>query len=242
MHKETVLIFCSDYKLAFFKDFPVKHFLTTNFYGDFSFMNPDEFNQNRSLRNELESDYFIKIRAQHGERVIITASNEHNTYKECDAVVQYGDGSRRALIGNTGDCTMILLASEADNPRLVGLIHSGWKSAKKNIVAAASLEMQNLGARPEKIMAAVWPGICPDCYPAETVFHDSFLPYAKKGKLNLKRMIIDQLTASGIKPKNIFSVSSEKYCSSHSRFNGKYIWSSYKRDGNTERNAIAISS
>lgn len=73
-----------------------------------------------------------------------------------DALVSDRPGVLLAI--GTADCYPLLLADEEAG--VVGAAHAGWKGTLGRIGAATVRAMTALGARPERVRAAVGPGIC----------------------------------------------------------------------------------
>ena len=70
------------------------------------------------------------------------------------------------------DCAPVLLADP--EARVVAAAHAGWKGALGGVVQATVEEMQRLGARPERMRAAVGPCIGPASYEVGLEFLDAF--------------------------------------------------------------------
>ncbi|MFC5848961.1 peptidoglycan editing factor PgeF [Deinococcus petrolearius] len=73
-----------------------------------------------------------------------------------DALVTDTPGVLLAI--GSADCYPLLLADEEAG--VFGAAHAGWKGTLGHIGAAAVRAMTALGARPERVRAAVGPGIC----------------------------------------------------------------------------------
>ena len=88
----------------------------------------------------------------------------------CDGIVTATPG---LALGVTGaDCGMILFADAA--ARVVGAAHAGWKGARDGVVEATVAAMSALGARPERIVAALGPCIVQASYEVGPEFVDAF--------------------------------------------------------------------
>jgi YfiH family protein len=70
------------------------------------------------------------------------------------------------------DCAPILLADRA--APVVAAVHAGWRGALGGVIAAALDLMTDLGARRERIIAAIGPCIGPDSYEVGLDFLDRF--------------------------------------------------------------------
>lgn len=95
----------------------------------------------------------------HGTEVVtVTTSNTHsNTQPLPSADAQVTDRAGVLLGILTADCYPLLL--EDPQAGVIGAAHAGWKGTLKRIAEQTVLAMQQLGARPERIRAAVGPGI-----------------------------------------------------------------------------------
>jgi len=79
---------------------------------------------------------------------------------QADAVVS---ATRGVICGAlSADCAPILLADA--EARVVAAAHAGWKGALTGVAEAAIARMEGLGARRERIVAAVGPCIAPASY------------------------------------------------------------------------------
>jgi YfiH family protein len=88
----------------------------------------------------------------------------------CDALVTATPG---LAIGVTGaDCGMILFAD--GHARVVGAAHAGWKGALNGVVEATVEAMARLGARPQRIQAALGPCIAQGSYEVGPEFVAAF--------------------------------------------------------------------
>lgn len=75
----------------------------------------------------------------------------------------YTDAAGVALGVKTADCVPILLW--APDIKAVAAIHAGWRGTVADIVTVGCSKLCSLGAKPERIVAAIGPAICYDCYP-----------------------------------------------------------------------------
>lgn len=80
----------------------------------------------------------------------------------------------RLLLGVlTADCAPVLLADREAG--VVGAAHAGWRGALGGIVPATVAAMVALGARPERIGAAIGPCIAQASYEVDSNFRSRFL-------------------------------------------------------------------
>lgn len=90
---------------------------------------------------------------------------------QADAVVTNVPGTAVGVL--TADCAPVLLAdSEA---RVVGAAHAGWKGALDGVTDAAIAAMEKLGARRQRIAAAIGPCIAQASYEVDAEFRKRFL-------------------------------------------------------------------
>jgi polyphenol oxidase len=88
----------------------------------------------------------------------------------CDGLVTATPG---LALGVTGaDCGMILFADP--RARVVGATHAGWKGALGGVLEATVEAMTRLGARPERIHAALGPCIAQNSYEVGPEFVAAF--------------------------------------------------------------------
>lgn len=87
-----------------------------------------------------------------------------------DAMVTNRQGLLLGIL--TADCAPVLLADREAG--VVGAAHAGWKGALGGVVSATVAAMTALGARPERIAAAVGPCIAQASYEVDEVFKARF--------------------------------------------------------------------
>jgi YfiH family protein len=89
-----------------------------------------------------------------------------------------GDGLVTALPGlalgiQTADCAPVLFAEP--QARVIGAAHAGWKGALGGVLEAVIAAMEKLGARRDRIAAAIGPSISQADYEVGAEFRDRFL-------------------------------------------------------------------
>lgn len=91
-----------------------------------------------------------------------------------DALVT--DRPGQMLCINTADCLPLLLYdSEAG---VIGAAHCGWRGTVGGIAERTMIEMEKLGARAGRTVAAVGPFICPECFEVGPEVAEQFPPEA----------------------------------------------------------------
>ena len=107
------------------------------------------------------------------------------------------------------DCAPILLADPV--ARVVAAAHAGWKGALGGVIPSTVAQMERLGARRDRILAAVGPCIGPASYEVGLEFLDRFVeadaangrffsPGATpdKRQFDLPAFVLAQLAAAGV--------------------------------------------
>ena len=104
-----------------------------------------------------------------------------------DALVTDRPGLLLGIV--TADCAPILLADKqagvvgVTGPRdaqLVGAAHAGWRGAHDGVIASTVSAMEQLGAVPARICAAIGPCIAQPSYEVDETFRDNFGPEASR--------------------------------------------------------------
>jgi YfiH family protein len=73
----------------------------------------------------------------------------------------------------TADCAPVLFCD--GDARVIGAAHAGWKGALGGILEATVEAMRKLGAKPERITAAIGPAISQDAYEVGAEFVERFV-------------------------------------------------------------------
>ncbi len=97
----------------------------------------------------------------HGTEVVtVTAPWPAGSGTRADAMVTATAGLALGVI--TADCAPVLFVDAAAG--VVGAAHAGWRGAAAGVLEATLAAMQRLGARPERVAAAVGPCIAQASY------------------------------------------------------------------------------
>lgn len=142
---------------------------------------------------------------------VVDASTDPLTLTDIDALVT-ADPS--VAIGvSTADCVPLVLVDPTAG--VAAAVHSGWRGTAGRIASRAVEAMKSLGAEPERILAAMGPSICPDCFEVgpevAAVFSEQF-PGADgiiltgkgaKPHISLPRAIAVSLIEAGVRPGSI---------------------------------------
>jgi polyphenol oxidase len=109
--------------------------------------------------------------AHTAKTLIVTEPWKPGEAPEGDAVVTNVRGLAISVL--TADCAPILLADREAG--VIGAAHAGWKGAKGGILESAIEAMESLGARANRISAAIGPTISQANYEVSPEFEAAFL-------------------------------------------------------------------
>jgi polyphenol oxidase len=125
---------------------------------------PQRVAANRGLamaRLGMPAASLTTARQVHGSTVVTaTAPGEHHAATPADALVSDCAGITLGVL--CADCAPVLLADP--DAGVIGAAHAGWRGALSGVVEATVAAMAGLGARPERIVAAVGPCIAKASY------------------------------------------------------------------------------
>ncbi|WP_374470435.1 peptidoglycan editing factor PgeF [Phenylobacterium sp.] len=126
---------------------------------------------------------------------------------EADAVVSAASGVVCGALA--ADCAPVLMADP--EARVVAAAHAGWKGALTGVVEAAVARMETLGARRDRIRAAVGPCIAPQSYEVGVEFLERFTHFDRaygryfaagaspdKRMFDLPGFVLGRLRAAGV--------------------------------------------
>jgi YfiH family protein len=139
--------------------------------------------------------------------VIVNAAVPYGERPQADALVTDRPGLLLGVV--TADCAPVLLSdSEA---RVIGAAHAGWRGAMAGVTDQAIAAMISLGARVDRIAAAVGPCIARASYEVDQAFaerlladdpdNERFLAEGPGGKprFDLEAYVVARLAAAGIR-------------------------------------------
>jgi len=106
----------------------------------------------------------------HGREVVVALEDWGTDRPKADAMVTNQPGLILGIL--TADCTPVLF--EDAEAGVIGAAHAGWKGALMGVTDATVRAMEALGARRERIRAAVGPTIHQASYEVDLDFRDRF--------------------------------------------------------------------
>lgn len=195
---------------------------------------PDAVARNRALVAAaigIEVAHLRFMSQQHGATVaVVESAPGAGPVLEADALVTRDRGTALAVL--VADCVPVLLAARRAD--VVGAAHAGRRGVTAGVVAATVAAMQQLGARPSRIVAKVGPAICGRCYEVPVELQDQVCTAVPEARtttsagtpgLDLRAAVVAQLTRAGVE-----SIEVESWCTAE-----RPDLYSYRRDGVTGR-------
>lgn len=111
---------------------------------------------------------FVFCDQSHGSHVatVTAADRGRGTQRRADSLVQTDAVVTRdpgtVLVVQVADCVPIILVDP--DAQVLGCVHAGWRGTVAGVTGAAMHAMRSLGARPERMLAAVGPAVAADRY------------------------------------------------------------------------------
>ena len=129
-------------------------------------------NRRRAVEAVLPGAALVTVHQVHSPDVVtVTAPWPDDARPRADALVTARAGLVLGVL--TADCAPVLLADPGAG--VVGAAHAGWKGALGGVCEAAVAAMEALGARRERIAAAVGPCIAQARYEVDAAFRARFV-------------------------------------------------------------------
>jgi len=185
----------------------------------------------------------LRVHQVHGPKVLLAQRGEHfDVSAKADAII-VSDPGRIASV-RVADCVPVLLATR--DGQTVAAVHAGWRGVIAGVVTAAVSEIQQAGAEPLEILAAIGPCIGFDAF---EVGPEVLAEFARvfganaprrtasggKGFIDLRAAIQRQLSEAGVASE---SIDLTDLCT----WQGREEFFSHRRDnGVTGRMAAIIS-
>ena len=131
-------------------------------------------NRRRAVAAVLPGARLVTVHQVHSATAIEAGDWPDDDRPNADALVTDRPGLALGIL--TADCAPVLLA-DAD-AGVVGAAHAGWRGAVAGVVESAVAAMERLGAKRERIEAAVGPCIGQQNYEVDLAFRDRLVDLA----------------------------------------------------------------
>jgi len=165
-------------------------------------------NQQRAVAAVLPGATLVLVHQTHSADVATVADSwPLDRRPPADAMVTDRPGLLLGIL--TADCAPVLFADPEAG--VVGAAHAGWRGAFGGVTDATIAAMEELGARRERIGAAVGPCIARSSYEVDEAFRARFLDQAQdneaffsdgpRGKphFDLEAYVVARLSAAGLR-------------------------------------------
>ena len=128
-------------------------------------------NRSRAIAAVLPEARLVTVHQVHSAEVVEAGDWPESDRPHADALVTDRPGLLLGIL--TADCAPILLADAQAG--VIGAAHAGWRGALAGVGEAVIAAMEALGARRERINAAIGPCIGPASYEVDEAFRQRFL-------------------------------------------------------------------
>lgn len=165
-------------------------------------------NRRRATEAVLPGAQLVTLFQVHSaEAVVVTQSFEQALRPHADALVTDRAGLALGIL--TADCAPVLLADREAG--VVAAAHAGWKGAIGGVTDATLAAMEQLGARRERIAAAVGPCIARASYEVDAGFvrrfteadpeNERFFTDTREGhaQFDLEAYVVHRLASAGVR-------------------------------------------
>jgi YfiH family protein len=163
-------------------------------------------NRRRAVDAVLPGARLVTVHQIHSNYVVEAGGWPDDNRPHADGLVTDNPGLLLGVL--TADCAPVLFADAAAG--VVGAAHAGWRGATAGVNEATIAAMEKLGARRDRIAAAVGPAIAARNYEVDDSFrtllmyfgpeNERFLTEGPSGKphFDLEAYIVFRLAAAGI--------------------------------------------
>jgi YfiH family protein len=164
-------------------------------------------NRRRAVHAVLPGARLVTVHQIHSHYVVEAGDWPEDARPHADALVTDRPGVLLGIL--TADCAPVLLADREAG--VVGAAHAGWRGALAGVSEATIAAMESLGARRERIAAAVGPCIGARNYEVDEGFHGLIVGYvpenerfftdgpAGKPHFDLAAYVAARLAAAGLR-------------------------------------------
>jgi polyphenol oxidase len=129
-----------------------------------------EENRRRAAEAVLPGARLVTVYQVHSPECVVADAWAFADRPQADAMVTDRPGLLLGIL--TADCAPVLLADP--EARVIGAAHAGWKGALAGVTGRTVEAMERLGARRERIAAAIGPCIARASYEVDTEFARRF--------------------------------------------------------------------
>jgi polyphenol oxidase len=131
-------------------------------------------NRRRAVAAVLPEAKLATVYQMHSPDVVeVDAPWPHDERPRADAMVTNRPGLLLGIV--TADCAPVLLADREAG--VIGAAHAGWRGAFGGVLENTVAAMERLGARRERIVAAIGPTIAQPSYEVDSSFHDRLVDH-----------------------------------------------------------------
>jgi YfiH family protein len=163
-----------------------------------------------------QSDLLTLYQIHSGEAVTVTAPWNLGEGPQADAMVTNAPNLALGIL--TADCTPVLFADA--EAHVIGAAHAGWKGAISGVTDSTIAAMERLGAKRERIVAAIGPCISQTNYEVGAEFRDRFLEsdpalarfFIPSGKPRHFRFDLEEYVASRLAGAEIARIERVSHC------------------------------
>jgi YfiH family protein len=124
-----------------------------------------------ALSSSADSRILTVYQIHSANALVVTGPWEFDNRPQADAMVTNVPGLALGIL--TADCAPLLFADGIAN--VIGAAHAGWKGALAGVIESAVSAMEHLGARRDRIVAAIGPCIRQSKYEVGHEMRDHFL-------------------------------------------------------------------
>jgi polyphenol oxidase len=160
-------------------------------------------NRRRAVEAVLPGAELVTVYQVHSPDVVRVDGPWPDERPRADAMVTGRPGLLLGIV--TADCAPVLLAD--NEARVIGAAHAGWRGAHGGVLENTVKAMEALGARPERIAAAIGPAIAQASYEVDEGFRARFQPEderffapgaPERWQFDLEAYAADRLRRSGV--------------------------------------------
>lgn len=175
---------------------------------DSELMRVNEANRQKFFKaNNIRQNILVSAEIVHGNEIdVVKKTGGGKVVKNADGLIT--QSKELYLSITSADCLPIFLFEP--KKEIVGMIHAGWRSLEKNILANAVGKIKEIGGKTENILAGIGPAICQKHYEIGKEVASKFEKYPgvvekenKKLFLDIKKIAEIQFLELGLNKYNI---------------------------------------